>query len=329
MSQKLPVRNFKWIEKDDISKFDEKSIKNYDESSDKGYILEVDVEYLKHLYKLNSDLPFLPERMKINKCTKLVCNVQDKENYPVHVLALKQALNHGLKLTKVHSVIEFRQEAWLKPYINKNNDLRKDAQNDFQKDFFKLKNNSDFDKTMENVRNHRDIKLVTTDKRRSILASEPNYHSTKYISKDLLIMEMKKTEVKMNKPMYLGQAVLDNSKTLMHEIWYDYLKPKYGDKVKLCYMDTDSFVIYVATEDFYKDIANDIDKCFDTSNYDEKDERPLPIGKNKEVIGMFKDELDGKIMTEFCTLRAKAYPYRLDDDTEKKKDKGTKKCIVK
>ena len=329
MSEKLPVRNFKWIEKDDISKFDEKSIKNYDESSDKGYILEVDVEYIKHLYKLNSDLPFLPERMKINKCTKLVCNVQDKENYPVHVLALKQALNHGLKLTKVHSVIEFRQEAWLKPYINKNNDLRKDAQNDFQKDFFKLKNNSDFDKTMENVRNHRDIKLVTTDKRRSILASEPNYHSTKYISKDLLIMEMKKTEVKMNKPMYLGQAVLDNSKTLMHEIWYDYLKPKYGDKVKLCYMDTDSFVIYVATEDFYKDIANDIDKCFDTSNYDEKDERPLPIGKNKEVIGMFKDELDGKIMTEFCTLRAKAYPYRLDDDTEKKKDKGTKKCIVK
>ena len=102
MSEKLPVRNFKWIEKDDISKFDEKSIKNYDESSDKGYILEVDVEYLKHLYKLNSDLPFLPERMKINKCTKLVCTTQNKENYVVHIRALKQALNHGLKLTKAH-----------------------------------------------------------------------------------------------------------------------------------------------------------------------------------------------------------------------------------
>ena len=217
----------------------------------------------------------------------------------------------------------------VKPYIDVNTDLRKESKNEFEKDFFKLMNNSLFGKTMENVRNHRDIKLVTTNKQRNKFTSEPSYHLTKYISKDLLIMEMKKTEVKMNKPMYLGQAVLDNSKTLMHEIWYDYLKPKYGDKVKLCYMDTDSFVIYVATEDFYKDIANDIDKCFDTSNYDEKDERPLPIGKNKEVIGMFKDELDGKIMTEFCTLRAKAYPYRLDDDTEKKKDKGTKKCIVK
>ena len=138
-------------------------------------------------------------------------------------------------------------------------------------------------------------------------------------------MEMKKTEVKMNKPMYLGQAILDISKILMYEFWYDYLKPKYGDKVKLCYMDTDSFVIFVKTEDFYKDIANDVDKWCDTSNYDEKDERPLSIGKNKKVIGMFKDELGGKIMIEFCALRAKAYAFKLDDDTEKKKAKGTKK----
>ena len=253
MSKKLPVHGFKWV--DDLSIFTEDFIKNYDEDSDIGYLFVVDVDYPRDIHKLHSDLPFLPERMKINKCIKLVCNVQDKENYPVHVLAMKQALNHGLKLTKVHSVIEFRQEAWLKPYINKNNDLRKDAQNDFQKDFFKLKNNSDFDKTMENVRNHRDIKLVTTDKRRSILASEPNYHSTKYISKDLLIMEMKKTEVKMNKPKYLGQAILDISKTLMYEFWYDYIKPKYGDKARLCYMDTDSFIMYIKTADFYKDIG--------------------------------------------------------------------------
>ena len=142
-------------------------------------------------------------------------------------------------------------------------------------------------------------------------------------------MEMKKTEVKMNKPMYLGQAVLDNSKTLMHEFWYDYLKPKYGDKVKLCYMDTDSFVIYVETEDFYKDIANDVDKWFDTSNYDKKDESTLPTGKNEKVIGMFKDELGGMIMTKFCALRAKAYAYLMEDGSEHKKAKRTKKCIVK
>ena len=179
-------------------------------------------------------------------------------------------------------------------------------------------NNSVFGKTMENVRNHRDMKLVTSDKRRSILASEPNYRLTKYISKDLLIMEMKKVEVKMNKPIYLGQAILDISKTLMYEFWYDYIKPKYGDKARLCYMDTDSFVMNIKTEDFYKDIASDVERWFDTSNYDKKDNRPLPIGKNKKVIGLFKDELGGKIMTEFCALRAKIYGFKLDDDTEKK-----------
>ena len=208
MSQKLPVDNFKWIEIDDLLKFDENFIKNYDENSDKGYTLEVDIEYPKNLHKLHSDLPFLPERMTINKCTKLVCTVQDKENYVVHIRALEQALNHGLILKQAHEVIEFRQEAWLKPYIDINTEFRQEAKNQFEKDFFKLMINSMFGKTMENVRNHRDIKLVTTNKQRNKFASEPNYHSTKYISKDLFIMEMKKTEVKMNKPMYLSQAVL-------------------------------------------------------------------------------------------------------------------------
>ena len=325
MSQKLPIGNFEWIEKDDTSKFDEKFINNDDENSDKGYIFEVDVAYPENICMLHSDLAFLPERMKINKCAKLVCTTQNKENYVVHIRALKQALNHGLKLTKVHRIIQFDQEVWLKPYIDMNTKLCMQAKNDFEKDFFKLMNNSVFGTTMKNVRNHRDIKLVTTNKRRSILASEPNYHSTKYILKDLLIMEMKKVEVKMNKPIYLGQAILDISKTLMYEFWYDYIKPK------LCYMDT-------KTEDFYKDIASDVERWFNTSNYDEKDERALPIGKNKKVIGLFKDELGGKIKAEFCALRAKAYSFLIDgysdDDYEKnkiinKKAKGTKKSVIK
>ena len=190
-------------------------------------------------------------------------------------------------------------------------------------------NNSVFGKTMENVRNHRDIKLVTYDKRRNIFASEPNYHSSKHISKDLMIMEMKKVEVKMNKPIYLGQAILDISKTLMYEFWYDYIKPKYGDKARLCYMDTDSFVMHIKTEDFYKDIAGDVERWFDTSNYDKNDKRPLKTGINKKVIGMFKDELGGKIMIEFCALRAKTYAFLLDDNTEKKRGKGTKKTCNK
>ena len=182
---------------------------------------------------------------------------------------------------------------------------------------------------MENIRKHRYIKLVTSDKRRSILVSEPNYHASKQISQDLMLIEMKKVIVKMNKPIYLGQATLDISKTLMYEFWYDYIKPTYADKARLCYMDTDSFVINIKTEDFYKDIANDVEKWFDTSKYDKNDKRPLPIGKNKKVIAKFKDELEGKIMTEFCALRAKAYTYKLDNDTEHKKTKGTKKSEIK
>ena len=137
---------------------------------------------------------------------------------------------------------------------------------EFEKDFFKLMNDAVFGKTMENVKNHRDIKLVTTDKQRNKFASEPNYHLTKYISEDLLVMEMKKTEVKMNKPIYLGQATLNISKTLMYEFWYEYIKPKYKDKVRLCYMDTDSFIINIKTEDFYGDIAANVEEWFDTSN---------------------------------------------------------------
>ena len=136
---------------------------------------------------------------------------------------------------------------------------------------------------------------------------------------------MKKVEVKI----YLGQAILNISKTLMYEFWYDYIKPKYKEKARLCYMDTDSFVMHIKTEDFYKDIAGDVERWFDTSNYDKNDERPLPIGKNKKVIGLFKDELGGKIMTEFVALRAKAYAYLMEDGSEHKKAKRTKKCIIK
>ena len=167
---------------------------------------------------LHSDLPFLPDRMKVNKVKKLVCNVTDKENYSIHIVASKQPLNHGLVLKKVHSVISFRQEVWLKSYIDLTTELRKNAKNEFEKDFYKLKINSIYGKTVRNDRKHRDIKLVTAEYNRKKLASEPNYYSSQFISKHLLVMEMKKTKVKMNKPIYLGQALLDLSKTLMFEL---------------------------------------------------------------------------------------------------------------
>ena len=144
-------------------------------------------------------------------------------------------------------------------------------------------NNAVFGKTMENVRKHRDIKLVATDKRRNQFAFEPNYHTTKYLSENLMAIEMKKkTKVKMNTPIYLGMSILDVSKTLMYEFWHNYIKPKYQDRAKLCYMDTDSFIIHIKTKDICKNIANDVEKWFDTFNYDENDNRLLPIGMNKK-----------------------------------------------
>ena len=188
-----------------------------------------------------------------------------------------------------------------------NTELRKLARNDFEKDLFKLMNNSIFGKTMENIRKHRDIKLVTTVKKRNKLVSEPNYHTTNLISEKLSIIEMKKIKVKMNKPIYLGLSILEISKILIFEFWYDYMKPKYNDNVKLCYTDTDSFIMNIKTNDFYEDIASDVENRFDTTNYEVN--RPLPMGKNDKVIGLMKDELGGKIITEFATLRPKRYSF--------------------
>ena len=144
-----------------------------------------------------------------------------------------------------------------------------------------------------------------------------------------MAIEMKKTKVKMTKPLYLGASILDISKTLMYEFWYDYIKTKYGDRAKLCCTDTDGFVVHIIAEDFFEDISNYVEILFDTSNYAENDKTPLPIGKNKKVPGLFKDELGAKIRAEVVALRPKTWTYVMDDGREDKKAKGTKKCIMK
>ena len=208
-------------------------------------------------------------------------------------------------------------------------EYRTETENDFEKDFFKLMNNSVYGKSSENTRNHRDIKLVTSDKRTKRLVSEPNYHSHKNFSEHLIAIEIKKTKVKLTKPLYLGMSILDISKALMYKFWYDYVKPKYGDRARLCYTDTDNFVIHIIAEDFFEDISNDVERWFDTSNYDENDKKPFLIGKNKKVPGVSKDELGGKIIVEVVAFRPKPWAYLMDDDSEHKKAKGTKKCVIK
>ena len=206
-----------------------------------------------------------------------------------------------------------------------NTKLRKEVKSEFEKDFFKLMNC--LKKTMENVRKHKDIKLVTTEERRIKLLSEPNYHTTKHFSDNLLAIEMKKTKVKMNKPVYLRMSILDVSKTLIYEFWYDYHKP--STKIMQNYIDTDSFVLNIFTEDFFEVVNNDVEGWFDTSNHDKDDKISLQIGMNKNVVGMFKNELGGKIMKEFCALRAKTYTYLMEDNSKMEKAKGVTRCAIK
>ena len=177
----------------------------------------------------------------------------------------------------------------MKSYIEKNTKLRINAKSEFEKTFYKLMNNSVYGKTMENIRKHRDIELVTNHARRKKLASEHNYHTCKYFSENLIAIEMRKTKIHMRKPVYIGQAVLDISKILMCDFWYDYIKPKYEDNAKLCYMDIDSFIVHIKTEGFCKDISDDVKERFDTSGYS-KDDKRLPVGLNKKVIEKRKDE---------------------------------------
>ena len=248
--------------------------------------------------------------------------------YVIHIKALKQAIDHGLVLEKIHRAIEFKQSAWMREYIDFNMRLRMAAKNDFEKDFYKLMNNSVFGKTMENIRKHRNINLVNNEEEYLKNVMKPNFKSGTLLRPDLMGCEMGKIRVVMNKPVYLGQAILDLSKTIMYEFHYDYMIPKYGDRLKLCYMDMDSLIYSIKTEDFYSDISPDIESRFDTSSYPNDRSRPLPIGKNKKAIGLMKDKLAGEIMKEFVSLRQKMYGYSVGN-SEPKKCKGIKKCIVK
>ena len=320
MSQPLPTGGFKWVD------VNPNEISELATRTDKGYILEVDVSYPKDLHNSHNDLPFMCERMEINGVEKLVPNLRDKKSYVIHIQALNQAVQHGLRLDSIHRVIEFDQSPWLKTYIDFNTQLRTAATNDLEKDFFKLMNNSVFGKTMENIRKHRNIGLVMTEEKYLRTVMKPNFKSGVLFGENLMGCEMGKIKVVMNKPVYLGQAILDLSKIVMYEFHYDYMVPKYSlEKLKLCYMDTDSLVYDI--EDFYADIADDVPARFDTSGYCPN--RPLPVGLNKKVIGLMKDELGGKIMTEFVVLRPKLYSYKKLDGSEDKKCKGIKKCVVK
>ena len=226
--------------------------------------------------------------MVIGGVEKLIPNLYYKKRYVIHIRALEQALKHGLVLERIHRVIECKQSAWMKEYIDFNTALKTAAANDIEKDFCKLMNNAVFRKNMENIRKHRNIKLVTNREAYLKAVMKPNSKSGVRFGPNLMGCEMGKIKVVMNKPVYLGQAILDLSKIVMYEFHYDYMKRKYNDdKLTLCYMDTDSLICSIETDDFYKDIAEGVKDRFDTSGY--SPDRPLPVGLNKKEGNRFDE----------------------------------------
>ena len=294
-----------------------------------GYIFEVDLEYPQHLWDKHNDYPLAPEIMKVNGVEKLICHFKTRKNYVIHYRTLRQCLELGMKITAVHRGISFYQSPWMEPYIRKNTELRKTATNSFEKDFFKLMNNSVFGKTIENIRKRQNIHLVDDRKKALKLSSRPNFDRCTIFDRNLIAIHMKKTEVYFNKPVYVGQSILDLSKTLMFDFHYNYIKKKYGKKAELLFTDTDSLMYDIKTKDFYKDISPDILTKFDTSDYNPNHKSGIPTGINKKVIGMFKDEVAGKQITHFVGLRPKLYSYKVEDEKELKKCKGIKKNVIK
>ena len=343
MSQYLPTGGFRWMTEKQIDKID---LAKYKEDSKKGLILEVDLEYPKELHDLHNDYPLGSEKVKVTKdmlseyskriadkfnistglVHKLIPTLSNKKKYVLHYRNLQLYTDLGLKVTKIHRVLEFNQSPWLKQYIDFNTEKRKNAKNAFEKDFFKLMNNSVFGKTMENIRKRVDVRLITDEKKLLKHSSKPTYVSSKIFNENLVAVHKIKETLTLNRPAYVGMCILDLSKTLMYDFHYNYIKKKYGDKAKLLFTDTDSLTYEIEADDVYQDFFNDKDK-FDNSDYSESS--PYFDKANKKVIGRFKDEASGIPIIEFVGLRSKMYSYMKDDSCEARTAKGIKKYVIK
>ena len=263
--------------------------------------------------------------LKHSESVKLLLTLEDKKKYVVHYRNLQFYLKMGMKLKRVHRVLEFEQECWMEPYIRMNTEFRKKAKNDFEKD--KFKNNSVFGKTMENLRKRIDIKIVRSDeinKTKKLVAS-PLYARHAIFTNDMAGIEMRKSNMLLNKPVYTGMTILDNSKILMYDYYYNVLKKEYGERCELLYTDTDSLMPLIETEDYYKEMERK-KHLHDTSNYPK--ENPLHSNVNKKVLGKMKDECSETPIAEFVGLNPKMYSIKMANEKNIKKAKGVKRCIV-
>ena len=343
MSQYLSTGNFKWMTDKEITKTD---LGKYKADGKKGLILEVDLEYPQELHGIHNDYPVAPEKVKVSNnmlsayckkiaekynisiglMSKLIPTLRDKKEYVLYYCNLQLYLDLGLKIKKVHRVLKFDQSPWLKQYIDFNTEKQKHAKISFEKDFFKLMNNSVFGKTMENLCKRVDVRLVTNEKKLDKLTSKPTYVSSKIFNENLMAGHKVKKTLTLNRLAYVGMCILDLSKMLMYNFHYNYIKKKYNNRARLLFTDTDSLTYEIEAEDIYKDFWNDKDMFGDI---DCPESSPYYCNVNKKIIGKFKDKTCGIPITEFIGLKSKMYSYVKDNEKGGRTAKGIKKNVIK
>ena len=313
MSQMLPYSNFEWLSDNEILNIKEDIglmfLNDYI-----GYILEVDLIYPINLRDVHIELPLAPEHYN----GKLSPNLFSKYNYKVHYRNLRFYIENGMILSKIHNILRFRQKPWLREYIDTNTQLRKKTTSESDKNFYKLMNNSVYGKTMENVFNHKNFKLVTGKDTKVLKKSQRNLKNIHIINEDLVLLELNKEKVTFNKPIYIGFTILELSKLHMYDLHYNIIKKKYSNNATLMYMDTDSLVYEIKTDDVYEDFRRDSDlsQCFDMSVYPKgfkcyQDGNKGKLGTLKDEFAQFKaDSSELAFITDFTCLRAKCYSLK-------------------
>jgi hypothetical protein len=344
MSQPLPNGGFEWVE--DTSKI---NIDDYLGDEGRGMVLEVDMEYPEELHNSHNGYPLAPESREIKKemlseyareiaekynvsvggIRKLVTSLGSREKYVVHVRNLKLYTDLGMKLTKIHRAVTFNQSKWLSDYIAYNTKMRSVSKNTFEKNFFKLMNNSIYGKTMENVRKRVDVKLVSTKEDLVKVVASPCFQSQRIMNENLVAVKRIKEVLTLSKPCYVGMCILDLSKTLMYDFHYNTIKKEYRDKARLLFTDTDSLMYEIKTDDVYEDFKRigEEEDCWDNSDYPK--DNPYYSDHNKKVIGKFKDEAAGVPIVEFVGLRSKMYSYVKENGKGGMTAKGVKKYVIK
>ena len=257
---------------------------------------------------------------------KLILDLYDKKHYVLHYKNLKTYLELGIKLTKIHKVLKFKQSKWLEPYIDLNTKLREKAVDKFEQDLFKLMNNSVFGKSCENVRNHINIKIVLSENQAKNYLKKPLFQEFRIIDENKAIIRMRKSKVFLCKPIFVGFSVLELSKKLMYDYHYFIFKKTFNNSIKLCYTDTDSFVYELKTENIQQDFDK-IKNFFDFSNYPTN--HKLHSNKNKKRIGFMTDETNSEIIQEFIGLKSKLYSIQFYNGENIKKCKGLQNAVVK